>query len=285
MSVAPVRPDVSVIVSAYQSPEALRLVVRGLCRQTVLPREVIVADDGSAPPLDAALRGACAGAPFEVFHLWQPDEGFRAARSRNNAIHRARGDLLACLDQDTVPHADWLETHLRYAGPRRACLARIFPLSQAESERMTSATVDSGEFEAWRDPRAWKKLKGQQLKYSGYALMRRLRLPFKPTRPSLSSGNICVWRADLLAVNGFDEAYVGWGQEDDDLGRRLYMAGVRPVPLLTRAFVTHIWHPPRHEGWREGPNLARYRLRLKSPRCDQGLSAHPHPDVVVTRVA
>ena len=284
MTPVPVRADVSVLVSAYQSPRTLQLVLRGLRRQTVLPREVLVADDGSSAAVATALRASAAGAPFEVFHVWQPDEGFRAARSRNNAIHRARGDLLACLDQDTVPHAGWLETHLRHAGPRRVCLARILPLTEPESGRMTEETVDSGEFEQWRDPHAWDKLRRQQVKYTGYALMRRLRLPFKPTRPSLSSGNICVCRQDLLAVNGFDEAYVGWGQEDDDLGRRLYMAGVRPIPLLTRALVTHIWHPPRHEGWRQGPNLIRYRARLTSPRCDMGLSAHPHPDVVVKRV-
>jgi GT2 family glycosyltransferase len=113
-----------------------------------------------------------------------------------------------------------------------------------------------------------------------------MRLPFKPTRPSLSSGNACAWKADLVRVNGFDEAYEGWGQEDDDLGRRLYMAGVRPVPLLTEALATHLHHDPRHGDWGEGANLARYRVRPASHRCERGLSDHPHPDVsVVLRAA
>jgi glycosyltransferase involved in cell wall biosynthesis len=37
---------VSVIVTTYNWPQALRLVLQGLARQTRLPEEVIVADDG-----------------------------------------------------------------------------------------------------------------------------------------------------------------------------------------------------------------------------------------------
>jgi GT2 family glycosyltransferase len=128
------------------------------------------------------------------------------------------------------------------------------------------------------------KLRQQQRKYRVYAWMRRLRSPFKPTRPSFSSGNASAWKADVVRVNGFDESYVGWGQEDDDLGRRLYMAGVRPVPILTTAFATHLHHPSRHGDWDKGANLSRYRARPHSWRCDHGLSEHPHPDVTVTRI-
>ena len=38
---------VSVVVLTYNWPEALRLVLRGLARQSRLPDEVIVSDDGS----------------------------------------------------------------------------------------------------------------------------------------------------------------------------------------------------------------------------------------------
>jgi glycosyltransferase involved in cell wall biosynthesis len=280
-----VRPDVSVIVSAYQSRDTLRLVLLGLRRQTVLPHEVLVADDGSEPSMERVAREACAGAPFEAYHVWQPDAGFRAARSRNNAIHRARGEILAFLDQDTIPHRTWLATHLGSAGPRRVCLARIVPLTETESAGLAPEAVSTGEFERRTNTSALDSLKRQQAKYRFYALLRLLRLPIKTTRPSLSSGNMCAWRDDLKNVNGFDEAYVGWGQEDDDLGRHLYMSGVKPVPLLTTAMVSHVWHPTRHSSWRTGPNIRRYRTRLKSPRCANGLDAHPHPDVVITRVA
>ncbi|MBL7114281.1 MAG: glycosyltransferase [Kiritimatiellae bacterium] len=279
-----VRSDMSVIVSAFEGFNTLPLVLLGLARQTVLPAEVLIADDGSNPSLAAAVREISDLLPFSVTHVWQPNEGFRASRSRNNAIHLASCNLLAFLDQDTIPHHNWLEMHLKYVAPGRVCLARIFPLTEDETRSFTQDTVRSGVFEQWQAPQHWDKLRGQQRKYCFYALLRRLRLPFKPTRPSLSSGNISACRDDLLAVNGFDENYVGWGQEDDDLGRRLYMNGVRPIPILTRAFTTHAWHPSRHAEWHKGANLERYRKRVVSCRCVQGLDAHPHSDVVVTQI-
>ena len=43
---------------------------------------------------------------------------------------------------------------------------------------------------------------------------------------------------------GFDERFVGWGYEDEDLGRRLRRRGVEIgfAPALTT--VVHLWHPP-----------------------------------------
>jgi len=272
----------TVIIAAYEWPENVRLVLHALSRQSVPPDEVVIADDGTEPPLSRRLADMVETLPFRVVHVWQPDEGFRAARSRNNAIHEARNDMLAFLDQDVLPHRNWLKTHRASAGPGRVCLARVLPLNERDSPRLCPEAITGGSFESWHDIFYVTKLARQQKKYLGYALMRRLGLPFKRTRPSLSSGNAAAWKSDLFKVNGFDEAYIGWGQEDDDLGRRLYMAGVRPVPLLTTALASHIHHPVRHPEWREGPNLKRYRERLNNPRCELGLDDHPHPDVKVS---
>jgi GT2 family glycosyltransferase len=272
----------SVIVAAYRESANVCFVLHALARQTIRPAEVVIADDGSEPGLKEAVAGIAGTMPFRLVHVWQPDEGFRAARSRNNGIRQAGHDVVGFLDQDTLPHADWLETHLAHIGPRRVCLARILPLDAADSERLSVEAVAGGAFEKWHARAHYRKLRRQQKKYLCYALMRRLGLPFKLTRPSLSSGNVSAWRTDLRKVNGFDEAYVGWGQEDDDLGRRMYMAGVVPVPLLDRAFVSHIHHPVERPGWRAGPNLERYRRRPSSAKCELGLDRHPHADVVAT---
>lgn len=36
-----------------------------------------------------------------------------------------------------------------------------------------------------------------------------------------------AWRSDLDRVDGFDNSFVGWGWEDNDLVLRLMRAGVR----------------------------------------------------------
>ncbi len=56
----PIRSDVSVIVSAFEGFSALPLVLLGLARQTVLPAEVLIADDGSngiEGPRSSSSRG------------------------------------------------------------------------------------------------------------------------------------------------------------------------------------------------------------------------------------
>jgi hypothetical protein len=50
-------------------------------------------------------------------------------------------------------------------------------------------------------------------------------------------------RADLLRVNGYDENYRGWGNEDGDLRERLKRTGVWPKSIWTRAVVFHLDHP------------------------------------------
>ena len=54
--------------------------------------------------------------------------------------------------------------------------------------------------------------------------------------------NLSAWRTDLLRVNGFDEAYSGWGLEDSDLVIRLLHAGVRHKNARFAAPVFHLWH-------------------------------------------
>ena len=98
--------NISVVVSTYNAPGRLLLVLHALARQTILPAEVILADAGSSAAGDLAANAS--QMPFSITHTWQPDEGFRAARARNNAIHNARGDIIAMLDQDTLPHHTWL---------------------------------------------------------------------------------------------------------------------------------------------------------------------------------
>jgi glycosyltransferase involved in cell wall biosynthesis len=43
------RPRCTLIITTYEWPEALELTLKSVARQSVVPDEVIVADDGSGP--------------------------------------------------------------------------------------------------------------------------------------------------------------------------------------------------------------------------------------------
>jgi hypothetical protein len=95
-----------------------------------------------------------------------------------------------------------------------------------------------------------------------------------PSKPRLAGGNFAVWREDYSRVNGSDERFLGWGQEDDDLGLRLRGAGVRLSSIIDRTFTYHVWHPsdpsatPR---WRDGVNVRYFLRRGRLSRCRRGL--------------
>ena len=97
--------------------------------------------------------------------------------------------------------------------------------------------------------------------------------------------NMAFWRDDLMAVNGFDEDYSGWGiGEDSDIGTRLYHLGRQRKFVYGRAITFHLNHPPAparaimrpaSRGWRK-PSLS------KKIRCEHGLDRHlgGHPSPI-----
>jgi hypothetical protein len=52
-----------------------------------------------------------------------------------------------------------------------------------------------------------------------------------------------LFRADLMAVNGFNEAFTGWGREDSEFAARLYKYGLRRKGHSFMATCFHLWHP------------------------------------------
>jgi GT2 family glycosyltransferase len=93
-------------------------------------------------------------------------------------------------------------------------------------------------------------------------------------QPKILACHFSVWRVDLEAINGFDEEYVGWGNEDDDLSARLYLAGRRSGLLVNEARAVHLWHPSRAPAKGDPkPNRERLRRRRMEARCAKGLIA------------
>lgn len=87
---------------------------------------------------------------------------------------------------------------------------------------------------------------------------------------------MAYWRDDIVAVNGFDESYVGRGMgADSDLGSRLYNLGRPRKFVYGRALVYHLDHPimPR-------PHFVANRARLQEvirsgkTRCECGLDQY-----------
>lgn len=51
-----------------------------------------------------------------------------------------------------------------------------------------------------------------------------------------------IYKKDVLAVNGFNHAFTGWGREDSELVIRLYQLGLHRREHPFRAICYHLWH-------------------------------------------
>ena len=105
----------TLIITTYNWPESLLLVIESIKRQTILPDEVIIADDGSTKETKDLINNFKKDTNLNIVHSWQEDIGFRAARSRNNAIFKSSGDYIVLIDGDIILHPNFVKDHIASA--------------------------------------------------------------------------------------------------------------------------------------------------------------------------
>jgi glycosyltransferase involved in cell wall biosynthesis len=227
---------VSLIVSTYNAADYLARVLRAVAHQTGRPDEVLLADDGSGEETRKVFADWAAAQAMTAQHVWQQHEGFRKAGILNRAIARARSDYLVFLDGDMIPHPQFLADHQQLA--REGCFVQGH---RALIDERAAAWFGTTSFGQDRRRACWQ---GQ---LSGWKSAFRWPRPLVRRRADLRGVRGCnlgLWRADMVRINGYDEAFVGWGREDSELAVRLMNAGVRRLDARGWALAYHLWHPP-----------------------------------------
>ncbi len=235
---------ISVITTVYNRPEHLRLFLCALAAQTRLPDEVVVADDGSDPAAYARIQELVASSGLPAKLVRQEHDGYRLSAARNLAVRASSGDYLVFADCDIALLPGTLAVHEQNAAPGRILVGNRALLGEKEAERLFSlgrAPTASEWDAAYEESDHTDQLRAQVL-FRRFAFLRRLHLA-KAHKPKLIGCHFSLPKADMERVNGFDEAYVGWGYEDDDFIRRLYSVGVRSRSVIVLAPAMHIWHP------------------------------------------
>ena len=102
---------ISLIITTYNRPDALLLVLKSVECQSRLPYEVIIADDGSSIKTQNLIKEFKAQTDLKIIHSFQYDRGFRAAKSRNKAISKASGEYIILVDGDMVLHHNFINDH------------------------------------------------------------------------------------------------------------------------------------------------------------------------------
>lgn len=233
---------ISVIVSTYNAEAWLEKVLHGYGRQTHAEFEVIVADDGSRPATAALVERMAAGFPVPLRHVWHEDDGYRRQEILNTAIPLADSGYILFTDGDCIPRADFVATHAALAEPGRFLSGGYCKLGMAPSRAITLDDIDSGRcFElAWLQAHEKMGL-SNRLKLGASPGAARVLDAVTPAGATFNNCNSSVWKADLLAINGYDER-MKYGGPDRELGERLENHGVRGKQIRHKAVCVHLDH-------------------------------------------
>ncbi len=274
------------IVLTYNRADALLAVLRGLAPQCGAQHEVLIADDGSRADQVEAMRAGLPAFQCRVRHIWHPDVGFTIARARNLCAARTEADYLVFIDGDCVPNADFVAQHEQLAWPGQFVIGGRVLLEERLTQRVLAGQVDLQALGA----ADWLRLRltGQANKLSQLlsGLRARGTLESAFRWKGIRGCNMAFWRADYEAVNGFDEAFAGWGHEDADIVLRLHQHGLRRCNARIGTEVFHLWHRQNSRA-DEGENRRRVMDRLQGGmvQAERGVAqARISPEAIETEL-
>ncbi|HWR59918.1 MAG TPA: glycosyltransferase family 2 protein [Thermodesulfovibrionales bacterium] len=257
---------VSLIITTYNSPELLDKVVRSSLFQIRLPDEVIIADDGSDDITAAAVQQFFKVSPVPMFHVWQEKRGFRAAKIRNEAIKQSSGDYIVLLDGDCVVNRHFIADHISLAEKGYFIQGKRVHISRDAVSKFNHRSVNST-----------KALCGMVFRGEISNIHHLVRLPHSPCIRNrrlrgIKSCNMSFFRQDIIAVNGFNEDFVEWGNEDSELACRFFRYGLRMKLNNFMAVCFHLWHPTNKTFTNVTQKLLEATLASKEYVCKNGLA-------------
>ncbi len=261
----------SVVISTYEWPEALDVVLRALSAQSDPEFDIVVADDGSGPRTAALVESWQELFGERLTHSWHTDEGFRAARTRNLGALASKTNLLVFLDGDCVPRRDFVRAVRMSARPGWFAVGRRVLLSPELTRRVFDQQLPIQEWSIARwlyERRHWTGL--GVLTTRDRRKVGKLRVPeYGPHNNAYTP--IVVAAADFERVNGYDMRFEGWGEEDVDLAVRLRRIGLRCGHTGAAGTVLHLWHTSRMEPERPNWWLLQETERSALPTAVTGL--------------
>jgi glycosyltransferase involved in cell wall biosynthesis len=210
--------SISLIVTTYNRPEALILVLKSIECQILPPSEVIIADDGSDEQTKDLISEFNSQSNLEIIHSFQEDLGFRAAEARNKAISISKSDYIILVDGDMVLHPEFVADHLKNA--------KFGFFIQGSRSLLTE-----------------KKTKDVIIRHQ---LVFNFLYKFFSIKENYLKGiktcNMSFFKKDFISVNGFNNEFKGWGREDSEFIVRLLNKGINRITLKFSAIQYHLWH-------------------------------------------
>jgi glycosyltransferase involved in cell wall biosynthesis len=259
--------NTALLLSTYNWPEALELVLKSAISQTVLPSEILIADDGSRQETKSLIDEFKKTCKVPIHHIWQEDLGFRKSKILNKAIAEASSEYIIQIDGDCILHKNFIEDHVNssqkgvYLYGSRVNILPAF-VADVIRKKQIKFTFFS------------KEIKNKS---------RSIHIPILSNFYKIHEGvskkfrgcNVSFWRNDFIAINGYNEDFEGWGREDSDLVIRMGNNGVKSKRIRYAGIVFHIHHKINSkENFELNDKIQSETILKKHTRIEKGINQY-----------
>jgi len=267
---------VSLIISTYNWPEALGICLESILKQSRMPDEIIIADDGSANDTFNLIQAYKTKFPINLNHVWHLDRGFQLSAIRNKAIIVSDFEYIIQIDGDLILHKDFILDHIALAMPGGFVSGSRILLPEVYSKTILSSLSI---------PSSLSLILNGENKFNGIRwplLTKVLANKYKRNRPYYVKGcNMAFWKNDLIAVNGYNEEINGWGKEDSELAVRLINSGVKRMFIKFGGICYHLYHKVASRENEENNNsILNEAIDTGKMYANKGISCYRKEDIV-----
>ncbi|MHA7943330.1 glycosyltransferase family 2 protein [Formosa sp. 3Alg 14/1] len=258
------QPNISIIISTYNSEAWLEKVLWSYEAQNYKDFEIVIADDGSKEPTLNLIEKMKKEVSFPIVHVWHEDRGFQKSQILNKAVLACSSDYILMSDGDCLAREDYVKVHIDFREKGYFLSGGYYMLPMDISNKITKEDILSQScFNlSWLKQHGLKSsFKNNKLTASG--VISKLLNRFTPTTASWNGHNASGWKADIIAVNGLDER-MQYGGQDRELGERLFNYGIKSKQIRYSAICLHLDHPRGYKNQESiNKNLA-IRAKVKS---------------------
>ena len=238
----------SLVIATYNWPEALELVLLSVLKQSVMPDEVLIADDGSTLETQVLIKLYSSKFQTGIKHVWQEDKGFQKTSILNKSVSESKGEYIIQIDGDIIMHKHFIRDHIK------------------TKQSILHSNINFSFFE--------KGIKNRINSIHSSFLARLLSQKNK-TLKGTRGCNFSYWKEGFIKANGYNEDMNSWGKEDTELSVRLMNNGMQKIKLKCLAVCYHLHHTISS---RTGLNINNTILNLainnKTKFCTNGINKY-----------
>ena len=255
----------SLVISTYNWPEALELVLKSVKNQSKIPDEILIADDGSSYSTKKVIEKY--KKMLNIKHIWHEDKGFRKTIILNKAIAKSSGEYIIQIDGDILLHKHFIKDHLRNKKINRFIHgSRTFIGKHLTQKCILKSNIKFSFFH--------KEIKNRiNMLYSPFfsKIISSDSKSLKGTRGC----NFSFYKKDFIKVNGYNESLTGWGKEDTELSARLINNNLKKRKLKFNAITFHLNHKSSsRENLDENNGILQKVIEEKIIKCKNGIEKY-----------